>query len=65
LEYGRAQVEQFIKDRPDAGAVLNSHPALKEQIAILFADDGQGDNGKVERVQWESRHSVRACFEIA
>jgi hypothetical protein len=49
LAFGREQVEEFIHDRPDAGAVINRNPALKEQLALLFADDGQ-----VERVHWDS-----------
>jgi hypothetical protein len=50
LAFGREQVEQFIHGRPDAGVILNSNPALKEQLALLFADDGEGS-----RVCWDSR----------
>jgi hypothetical protein len=63
LAHGREQVEKFIHDRPDAGRVINRHPALKEQIAILFADDGQGINGHVERVYWENVEPVLSNAE--
>src|SRR5262249_23266269 len=53
LAFGREQVEKFIHDRPDAGAVINRNPALKEQLAILFADDGQGVNGRAGHVHWD------------
>jgi len=58
LAFGREQVEKFIQDRPAAGVIINRNRALKEQLAILFADDGQGDNDRVERVFWDSKEPV-------
>ena len=58
LTHGREQVEKFIHDRPGTGVVINLRPALKEQIAVLFTDDGQGDNGKVNRVYWSNEEPV-------
>jgi hypothetical protein len=55
LAFGREQVEGFIHDRPDAGAVINRNPALKEELALLFADNGQGDDGQVQRVHWDNQ----------
>jgi hypothetical protein len=51
--FGREQVEKFIHDRPDTGAIINQHPKLKEQLTLLFADSGQGNNGQVEHVHWD------------
>jgi len=68
LAFGREQVEQFIHDRPDAGEVINRNPALKEELALLFADDGQGDDGQVERVHWDKQEPytrVASTHELA
>jgi hypothetical protein len=61
--HGREQVEKFIHDRPDTGVVINLRPAVKEQIAVLFADDGQGDSGKVNRVYWSNAEPVTSDAE--
>ena len=65
LAFGREQVEKFIHDRPDAGAVINRHPAFKEQLALLFVDDGLGVDGQVHHVHWDSEEPHVAFFRVS
>src|SRR6476620_9155251 len=63
LAFGREQVEQFIHDRPDAGAVINRNPTLKEQLALLFADDGQSVDGRAQHVHWDNKEPISPISE--
>jgi hypothetical protein len=51
--FGRSQVEQFIRDRPGVGDVINRKPALRTMLESSF----EGDE-KSGRIHWDCNQPV-------
>jgi hypothetical protein len=49
LAFGRAQVEQVMRDRPDTAPVITSHKALRDFLETNFAGVATG-----HRVRWDN-----------
>src|SRR3954464_14026389 len=48
--FGHSQVEQFIRDRPGVGQVINREPALRANLEACF--EGESTGG---RIYWDNR----------
>jgi hypothetical protein len=56
--FGRAQVEQFIRDRPGVGDVIEREPALREVLEAGFKADAGG-----KRIYWDCREPKASVSE--
>src|SRR5690242_8482543 len=63
LAFGNAQVEQFIRDRPDTAAIVRSNSMLRWTLVWNFA--GELKRGRIYWCDLEPQHAKAEHFEAS